>query len=318
MSDSITTAPRAITTRSGRRSLITLLAAVGGACATAGAALPWLTVYAGLDSYSGIAGTNGRLLAAGGAAAALLGLVYRVRAAVVLRYLIGGLGFLLALLSAYLLAQLLSIYKELHGIYVPSLGPGVFLAAVGALLVFSTLFVDTEHDVQVSRQTTGLRASLGPVSASLVALSAAAGTVHLAVAADHFAEYVLFGLFFVVVGVAQIGWAAIVAITGPSDRLLTMAIGNAFVVALWVASRTTGVPIGPNPGVPEPVGFADVVTTVFEVALVALAVVSLVRRSATAPRRNRALWSIPLLITPTAALAVLSAVGAVGFLPASG
>jgi hypothetical protein len=295
------------------------LAVVGGGCAIAGAALPWLTVYAGLDSYRGIAGPNGQMLVAGGAAAALLGLLYRIRAAAIVRSLIGGLGFVLALFSAYLVAQLLSIYRQLHGAYLPALGPGVFLGSAGALLIFSTLFINTRPDPQVFVQTRkSQRASLGPVSASLVALSAAAGTIHLTVASDHFAEYFLFGLFFVVVGAAQVVWAAMVAIAGPVDGLLMLSIGNTVVVGLWVASRTTGVPIGPNPGVSEPVGYTDVVTTVFEVVLVGLAVAVLSRRSTTASNRSRALWSIPLVIAPTTALAVLSAVGAIGFLPASG
>jgi hypothetical protein len=302
------------TARPGRRSLIALLAVGGGGCAITGAFLPWLTVYAGLDTYSGIAGTNGKLLVAGGSAAALLGLLYRLRPAPAVRYLIGGVGFLLTLFSIYLLAQLLSLYKQLHGVFLPMLGPGVFLAGGGALLVFSTFFVGTERPLQgVGR----VRTSIEPVTAALVALSAAAGMVHLSVASDHFREYFLFGLFFVVVGVTQIAWAALVAVTGPVHLLLTLSLGNALVVALWIASRTTGVPLGPGSGSPEPVGYADVVTTVFEVALVAVALVLLSRRTATL-RPTPLLWSIPLLIAPTAALAVLSAVGAVGFLPASG
>jgi hypothetical protein len=142
--------------------------------------------------------------------------------------------------------------------------------------------------------------------------------VHLSVASDHFAEYLLFGLFFVVVGVAQIAWAALVAVIGPVHPLLVLALGNALVVGLWVASRTTGVPLGPNSGRPEQVGYADVVTTVFELVTVALAVALLLRNRTKALRRSALLWAIPLLITPTAALAVLSAVGAIGFLPASG
>jgi hypothetical protein len=309
---------RITTPRSGRRSLIALLATVGGVCAIAGAALPWLTVYYGLDSYSGIAGTNGRLLAAGGAAAALLGLVYRLRAAALLRYLIGGLGFLLALFSAYLVAQLLSIDRELHGIFLPSLGPGVFLGAGGSLLIFSTLFVAGESDLSAFRQREkGQSAGLGAASASLVALSAAAGTIHLTVASDHFAEYFLFGLFFVVVGVAQLAWAAVAAIAGPVKPLLLLSLGNALIVVLWAGSRTTGVPLGPHPGVPEPVGYADVVTTVFELALVSVAVALLLRPRLSESRRDAPLWGVPLLVAPTTALAVLSAVGAIGFLPTS-
>jgi len=45
--------------------------------------------------------------------------------------------------------------------------------------------------------------------------------------------------------------------------------GNALVIAVYVASRTAGLPIGPDAGRPEPAGGLDVVSTVLELALVA-------------------------------------------------
>ena len=300
----------AITTQSSRRALIGALAGLGGACVIAGAALPWLTVFHGLDSYSGTAGLNGRLLGAGGAAAALLGLWYALRGSDVLRYAIGALGFALALFSAYLAAQLLSVYEALHGVFLPALGPGVFVAAAGALMLLSTLFVNV-----IPRESRAAR--LDAHTVTLLSLSAAAGTVHLTVAADHFAEYFLFGLFFVVVGVAQIGCAALIAINGLSRRLLILATGNALVVVLWIVSRTTGLPIGPSAGVPEAVGFADVATTVFELVLVGSAIWFLLHHHRPRRRRDRVVWALPLAIAPTTVIAVLSAVGALGFLPAT-
>src|SRR5689334_2264194 len=43
-------------------------------------------------------------------------------------------------------------------------------------------------------------------------LSAGAASVHLAVAKDHFEEYTLFGVFFVLAAIAQLVWAAWVTV----------------------------------------------------------------------------------------------------------
>jgi hypothetical protein len=280
---------------------------LGGAAVVAGAALPWLSVFSGLDTYSGTLALNGRLLAAGGGAAIVLGLWYRVRARNGLQYAIGALGFALALFSAYLLAQLLLAYRSLQGIFLPHLGPGVFLASAGALLIMASLFCDTrtaQHE-----QSSRLDARV----ATLISLSAGAGTIHLAVASDHFHEWLLFGAFFVALGVAQIGWAVLIAVVGPSRPLLIAASANAAVVVLWIVSRTSGLPIGPDPGAPEAVGFPDVTATLFELVLVGYAVVSL-RRPRKTPNRAvaRIGWALPLAVAPGTIAAVVAAVGAAG------
>jgi hypothetical protein len=308
----------AVGDRLGADRLIALFAVAGGGGVITGAVLPWLSVYYGLDTYNGTAGTNGLLLVAGGAAVVLLGLWYALRRRAGVRYLIAGLGFALALFSAYLLAELLALDKQLHAGFLPALGPGVFVASGGALLILATLFINAGRAVPArSAAGTKVAASLDSITVALVSLSAAAGTVHLAVAADHFAEYFLFGLFFIVAGVGQVAWAALVALAGASRTLLLLATGNLLIVALWAVSRTSGIPLGPNAGTPERIGFSDTVTTVFEVLVVVLAARLLLSRRSHW-RQARALWAAPLLIASTAALAVLSAVGAVGFLPSSG
>ena len=111
--------------------------------------------------------------------------------------------------------------------------------------------------------------------------SAGAATIHFAVISQHFEEYWLFGSFFVGVAVLQLAWALLV-IVRPSRRLyLAGAAGNAIVVATWLVSRTTGLPLGPE-GEPEAVGIADTVATVFEVVIAAGAVF-LIRPTASRP-----------------------------------
>jgi hypothetical protein len=292
----------------GRGKLTAAIAFAGGAAVIAGAALPWLTVFDGLRSYPGIAGLNGRVLAAGGAAAMLLAVWHGARGQASTRYAIGGLGFVLALFSAYLMAQLLVSYHSLQGMFLPALGPGVFVATGGALLLVGTLLAgqrERDHQPSASRLDARL--------AALIALSAGAGAIHLSVASDHFHEYWLFGAFFVALGMAQAGWAALVAIFGPSRRLLIAATANVAVVALWVASRTAGLPLGSHPGAPEALGFADVTATLFEVVLVGCAVWSL--RAKRSPSRRaiaRLGWALPFVVTPVTIAAIITAVGAAG------
>jgi hypothetical protein len=108
------------------------------------------------------------------------------------------------------------------------------------------------------------------------ALAWCAGLVHAVVSVDHFREYFLFGLFFAVLAPAQVAWGVVAYRRPRRDILLAGAAANLAVVALWIASRTVGLPIGPEPGHPEAIGVVDVLCSADEVA-VALLVVALLR-----------------------------------------
>lgn len=98
--------------------------------------------------------------------------------------------------------------------------------------------------------------------------SAGAATVHFAVIDQHFAEYWLFGVFFVAAALAQLGWVVAVVSNPTRTVYVVGALGNALIAVTWVVSRTTGLPFGPGAGEPEPGGIADVVSTAFELAIV--------------------------------------------------
>ncbi|MBI3648489.1 MAG: hypothetical protein HY240_07065 [Actinobacteria bacterium] len=102
---------------------------------------------------------------------------------------------------------------------------------------------------------------------ALAGLSAAAGAIHLLVVREHLQEYALFGAFFLVSGLAQLAWAAMALGPRGSGFYLAGNLGNAAIVALWIASRSLGLPIGPEHWTPEILAFHDVLCTVFEVAL---------------------------------------------------
>ena len=116
---------------------------------------------------------------------------------------------------------------------------------------------------------TGLATTRPYLLGGLAALSAGAATIHFAVVFEHFTEYALYGVFFLVVAWAQMIWP-VVLLWRPSRLWLWLGIaGNAVVIALYVASRTVGLPFGPDLHHSESVGALDVVSCVLEFALIA-------------------------------------------------
>src|SRR5919201_577487 len=99
-------------------------------------------------------------------------------------------------------------------------------------------------------------------------LSAGAAAIHFAVAKMHFDEYTLFGVFFVGSGIAQLVWPIWVLFRRWRPLFLFAAIGNGAIVALWAVDRIWGLPLRPTPWKPDPVGFGESVTALFEVLLV--------------------------------------------------
>lgn len=116
------------------------------------------------------------------------------------------------------------------------------------------------------------------VYAALAVTSLAVAGIHFAVMAEHFDEYFLFGLFFSVVAWLQALWALGIVASPGRPLLLAGLAGNALVVVVWLVSRTTGLPIGPEAGTPEPSAFLDVLSTVLEVGIVVVVATLLLRR----------------------------------------
>ena len=101
-------------------------------------------------------------------------------------------------------------------------------------------------------------------------LSLGAGLIHIVAAVDHLEEYTLYALFFAVLALAQFAWG--IALYQSQTRKLMMigAVTSMLVVTLWLASRTTGLPIGPTPWSPEPVGAIDTIASADEFLLALL------------------------------------------------
>jgi hypothetical protein len=94
--------------------------------------------------------------------------------------------------------------------------------------------------------------------------SAGAGLIHFAVMPSHWLDWIPSGLFFAAVAVFQLMWSFLVW-SRPRPLLLALGIAaNAASAALWVASRTVGLPFGPHAGVPESVEGAGICVLLLE------------------------------------------------------
>lgn len=124
--------------------------------------------------------------------------------------------------------------------------------------------------------------------------SLGAGLVHLAVIGEHLDHWLMAGVFFAVLGAAQVGWgvAALARDAAPVPRAV-LAV-NLGALAVWAVSRTTGLPVGPEAGTAEAVGRADVLCVALHLLVLASLAVAM-RRSGRArpapqdgPQRVRA------------------------------
>ena len=273
------TAPRPA--RRPLRSAVAGIAAVGGGLVIGGALLPWLSVYAGLDTFRGVDGANGRVLLGAGALAVALGLAYGWRAITWLRWAIAAVGFAASGFAAWVVAQLLGTYQQLQGdgFVVPNLGAGAFVALAGGTLVLATLLVPQHVDgaaipkATIAAEVSSRSDARNVLITGAVAFLLCAALIHLAVVGPHLNESSLYAAFFVCAGLVQIVAALVLTVRRDRRLLIALAIGNAVIIAVWAASRTIGLPIGPTPGAPESVSLPDVLASVAEGSIVALSIV---------------------------------------------
>lgn len=102
-------------------------------------------------------------------------------------------------------------------------------------------------------------------------LSLSTGLIHAAAALEHLHEYALYALFFAVLAPLQLGWGIAVYKRATPTRVSTGAFASLLIAALWIISRTTGLPIGPHPWNPESVGAVDTIATANEITIALLA-----------------------------------------------
>ncbi len=173
--------------------------------------------------------------------------------------------------------------------------PIVPLLLIGAVVLANAL--DARGAFRGHEPVVGLGV---PLTAIAAGLSLAAAAIHFAVIESHFDEFALYGYAFIGLAWFQAIWAQVYLLRGGRRLAILGAAVNAGVVVVWLISRTVGLPFGPEAGVPQPIGFADMVATSFEVLLVGVLAVS------TAPALARALAVRELPIQKAFVLATFS------------
>ena len=151
---------------------------------------------------------------------------------------------------------------------------------------------------------------------ALAALSAGAAAIHFAVMFEHFDEYSLYGVFFLVLAWAQLVWPAVLVALALAARRVAAWLwlgiaGNAVVLVIYFASRSIGLPIGPDTTQVEAWGGLDLVCAAEEILLVVIAAAVLARPGLLArPVRFRGrAWSLAsLLAAPVVVVAATAAV----------
>jgi hypothetical protein len=125
--------------------------------------------------------------------------------------------------------------------------------------------------------------SPGTPSVIAAVASALAGLIHYAVVPEHRSEWIVYAVFFTLLGAFQLTWAAAVWAARHRWLLILGAASSTAAIALWAVTRMGGLPFGPDAGAPEPAGVLDVLCVLAEVAVLAAAGAALQG----APRRRR-------------------------------
>lgn len=104
---------------------------------------------------------------------------------------------------------------------------------------------------------------------------------------EHLEEWWGYGSFFLGAAIAQGLYSAALLRWPHRSLLLLLGIGgNLLIVALYLVTRTAGVPVfGPDAGEVEEVGFTDLSATMSELAIV-LTLGAVLLRDLSSPRRN--------------------------------
>jgi hypothetical protein len=156
---------------------------------------------------------------------------------------------------------------ELHSEVVYLLEFGVPALVLGALVALRELqgraavgANGTEWDTDLGHEPAGRSVALWVAAVGLMI----AAVIHACVAPSRFREYVPFGVFFVILAATQM-IVAIALVRRPDHRTVGyVALASVGVVALWLVSRSTGMPVGPEPWEPMPYGVPDVVASCAE------------------------------------------------------
>jgi hypothetical protein len=174
-----------------------------------------------------------------------------------------------------------------------------------------------DRDQPIAAGPSSLSAGTAAVRRTLVVmiagLSAGAAVIHLVAAPSHYAEIGDLAAGFVISAGFQAVWIRL-CLAGPTRRTMAIGIaGNLAIVAAWTWTRTVGLPIGEFAGSPEPIGYPDSASVLFELLIVAGLVVrwldvdlALARRSVVRAIASVAVVPVVGLVLVLTSLAIVS------------
>jgi hypothetical protein len=260
--------------RQGRGRLAGIVGALAIGLVAVGAALPWLTVFAGLTTVPGFLLEGGPLAGIGiGAAVGLLAATRLGGARLIRPLAIGGALFVAgdSLLIARRIADFVADPGPAAPLIQPAAGPGAVVMAAGALLLVIAALAAPLPARSLDRGSTA-RLVLGT---SLFV----AGWIHLLLTPEHLAANPLLGAGFLGAGLAQLALAG-AAVARPSDRAMYAIVGvNVALVALYACAVVVGLPLGHEHvigggvqlGTGEPVDATGALNLLAELLVLALA-----------------------------------------------
>ena len=109
------------------------------------------------------------------------------------------------------------------------------------------------------------RARKAPLLVKGLAIGAAlTAGIHTSVCPEHFRENALYGTFFVLLATSQAGWAALVLARPKRWVLAAGAAINLGTIVVWLVSRTSGLPFGPEAWQRESFGRLDITASILE------------------------------------------------------
>jgi hypothetical protein len=187
-------------------------------------------------------------------------------------------------------------------------GIGILLVANLVLVAWVVALRGGRLDVTAARRRTSRALSRsGQVDDLRLVLAAGlvgSAVVHAAVVPAHLREWTAAGVFFILLTAVELALAGLVL--ARPGRMALLATAGACLVPLtvWAYSRTIGLPIGPEAGVPEPIGLSDTVASVLELGTL-LATVVMIRARARTERLFTTTHASRLLLVAVVATTVV-------------
>jgi hypothetical protein len=156
------------------------------------------------------------------------------------------------------------------------LGSAILLATNLVLVGWVVAFRGGRLDVSKTLATDSvLRSRADDIRVLLAAGFFGSAAIHAAVVPGHLTEWAAAGVFFIVLTAVELAIGALLLAGLRPAVLLAAAVASIVPLAVWLYSRTLGIPFGPEAGIPERVGLADSAACVLEVLTLLVAVVLL-------------------------------------------